>query len=263
VAAQAGPLLWQAQQIAALNQLNQYVFDRVGRLTLEQQFLQELSTLYQQFTALVSPDLYAPFGKINMALQEFQPAGEQAGALSQPLTELRTMIGHLVNVAGRVQQQREFHFAAMHLSDAVQQAVRNLAPMATARRVRIDINDDSRLPAIKGDEQRLAEAIQHLLHNAIKFNKIGGDVQLESGMVGNELYLHIRDTGVGIAPESIDQVWQAVSHRENGRYHGSSDGVGLLLARFIVRAHGGRVELTSHYGAGSTVSIYLPLALET
>jgi len=172
------------------------------------------------------------------------------------------MIGHLVNVAGRVQQQQEFHFAPMHLNDAVQQAVRNLAPMATARRVRVEVDDDPRLPVIKGDEERLTEAIQHLLHNAIKFNKIGGDVRVDSGMAGNELYLHIRDTGVGIPPERSDQVWEAVGHRQNGRYR-SSEGVGLLLARFIVRAHGGRLEMNSEYGAGTTFSIFLPLALES
>lgn len=263
LAPQAGPLLWQAHQIATLSRLSSYVFERVDRLTLEQQFLQELSALYQQFSTLVSPALYAPFGEINTALQAMEPAEEATGTLSQPLTELRTMIGHLVNVAGRVQQQQEFRFAPMHLNDAVQQAMRNLAPMATARRVRVEVNEDPRLPVITGDEGRLAEAIQHLLHNAIKFNKIGGEVWLDSGMAGNELYLHIRDTGVGIPPERTEQIWQAVSRRQNGRYRSSSDGVGLLLARFIVRAHGGRLEMSSQYGSGTTFSIYLPLALES
>lgn len=263
LALQAAPLLWQASQIVTLSRLSSYVFERVDRLTLEQQFLQELSALYQQFTTLVSPALYSPFGEINNALQAMEPAGEATGALSQPLTELRTLIGHLVNVAGRVQQQQAFHFAPMHLNDAVQQAMRNLSPMANARRVHVEVGEDPRLPVIKGDEARLAEAIQHLLHNAIKFNKIGGDVWLESGMAGNEIFLHIRDTGVGIPPERQEQVWQAVSHRQNGRYRSSSDGVGLLLARFIVRAHGGRLEMNSQYGAGTTVSMFLPLALES
>ncbi len=260
--AHAGPLLWQAQQIVTLNRLNSYVFERIDSLTQEQQFLQELSKLYRQFTGLVSPQLYAPFGAINSALQELEASGAEASAISQPLTELRTVLGHLVNVADRVQQQREFHFAPMLLHDAVQQAVRNLAPMAESRRVRVTVSGESRLPAIKGDEERLVEAVQQLLHNAIKFNRIGGSVELESGMVGNELYLHIRDSGVGIPPERTGEIWSAVSQRENGRYRGSSDGVGLLLARFIVGAHGGRVEMTSRYGAGSTFTIFLPLALE-
>jgi signal transduction histidine kinase len=262
LAVHAGPLLWQAQQILTLNRLNSYVFERIDSLTQEQQFLQELSKLYRHFTGLVSPQLYAPFGEINSALQQLEAAGAEASTVSQPLTELRTVLGHLVNVADRVQQQREFHFAPMLLHDAVQQAVRNLAPMAEARRVRVTVNGESRLPAIKGDEERLVEAVQQLLHNAIKFNRIGGSVELESGMVGNELYLHVRDTGVGIPAERASEIWTAVSQRQNGRYRGSSDGVGLLLARFIVAAHGGRVEMTSRYGAGSTFSIFLPLALE-
>lgn len=260
--AHVGPLLWQAQQIATLDRLNNYVFERIDNLTQEQQFLQELSRLYRQFAGLVSPQLYAPFGAINSALQQIESTGAEAGAISQPLTELRTVLGHLVNVADRVQQQHDFHFAPMLLHEAVQQAVRNLAPMAEARRVRITVTGDSRQPSIKGDEERLIEAVQHLLHNAIKFNRIGGSVELESGMVGNELYLHIRDTGVGIPPERTNEIWSAFTQRQNGRYRGSSDGVGLLLTRFIVGAHGGRVEMTSRYGAGSTFTIFLPLALE-
>lgn len=262
LAAQAGPLLWQAQQIAVLERLNHFVFERVDRLSQEQQFLQELGKLYRQFTGLVSPQLYAPFGKINSALQRLEAESSAGTALSQPLSELRTMLGHLVNVADRVQQQREFRFAPMLLNDVVQEAVRNLAPMAEARRVRIAVNSDARQPTISGDEERLAEAVHHLLHNAIKYNRIGGTVELESGMMGNELYLHIRDTGVGIPPELINEIWSVVSQRQNGRYRGSSDGVGLLLTRFIVGAHGGHVEVSSRYGSGSTFSIFLPLALE-
>lgn len=263
LAAQTGPLLWQAQQIAILERLNHYVFARVDRLSQEQQFLQELSKLYRQFTKLVSPELYAPFGAINSTLRELEVENAKATAVSQPLTELRTMLGHLVNVAEHVQQQREFHFAPMLLNDAVQEAVRNLAPMAEARRVRIVVNSDARQPTITGDEERLGEAVHHVLHNAIKFNRIGGTVELESGMIGNELYLHIRDTGVGIPPERVNEIWSAVSHRQNGRYPGTSDGVGLLLTRFIISAHGGHVEMSSRYGSGSTFSIFLPLALET
>ncbi|MDT8305652.1 MAG: GAF domain-containing sensor histidine kinase [Anaerolineae bacterium] len=262
LAAQTGPLLWQAQQIAILERLNCIVFDRVDRLSQEQQFLQELSKLYRQFTALVSPQLYAPFGKINRVLQQLETENAAGTALSQPLTELRTMLGHLVNVADRVQQQREFHFAPMLLNDVVQEAVRNLAPMAEARRVRIAVSNDARQPTIHGDEERLAEAVHHLLHNAIKFNRIGGSIVLESGMMGNELFLHIRDTGVGIPPERINEIWSTISQRQNGQYRGSSDGLGLLLTRFIVGAHGGHVEVSSRYGSGSTFSIFLPLALE-
>jgi signal transduction histidine kinase len=261
LAAQTGPLLWQAEQIATLERLNHYIFERVDKLSQEQQFLQELSKLYRQFTSLVSPELYTPFSSINSALQELEAEGATA-AVSQPLTELRTMLGHLVNVAERVQQQREFHFAPMLLNDVVQESVRNLALMAEARRVTITVNGDTRQPTITGDEERLGEAVYHLLHNAIKFNRIGGSVELESGMVGNEIYLYVRDTGVGVPPERVADIWSAVSQRYNGHYRGSSDGVGLLLARFIVSAHGGRIEMSSKYGSGSTFSIYLPLALE-
>jgi signal transduction histidine kinase len=108
----------------------------------------------------------------------------------------------------------------------------------------------------------LVEAIQYLVHNAIKFNKIGGRVKIECAPAGNELYLHVHDTGVGIPEQRLEGIWSGLGHRQNGSPRLSSPGLGLALTRFIIRAHGGRVEAQSRYGSGSTFTIYLPLVLD-
>lgn len=264
MAAQLGPLLLQARHLRNLERVNRHVFEELQTSTQERQYLQALSALYAHFSQLASPDLRVPLAAINQEVELLQNGeGEpDMGRLKHQLTQLRLMVDHLIVTADRVQRQRSFAFATMRLDDAINQAVRNLASMAEARRVTVEVETDPRLPSIQGDEQRLTEAIQHLIHNAIKFNKIGGKVRIECAPAGNELYLHIHDTGVGIPEQRLSRIWTTFGQRQNGATRSTSPGLGLLLARFIVRAHGGRVEAQSRYGAGSTFTIYLPLVLD-
>jgi signal transduction histidine kinase len=112
----------------------------------------------------------------------------------------------------------------------------------------------------------LTEAAQHLLHNAIKFNKIGGVVRIECGVTGGEVYMHVADTGVGIPADRLDSIWSGLAEFQNGR-NGSrrptkGPGLGLALTHFIISAHSGRVEAESKYGSGSRFAFYLPLVLD-
>ena len=93
------------------------------------------------------------------------------------------------------------------------------------------------------------------------FNKIGGVVQVECGQAGGELFLRVVDTGVGIPPERLEEVWSGLA-KLNTNGNGRSSSMGLALSRFIILAHGGRVDAQSKYGAGSVFTLYLPLFFE-
>lgn len=266
VVAQVGPLLLQAQHLDNLGRVNKHVFERLQMLSRERQYLQELGVLYAQFARLASPELRVPLVSLSHGIQQLQGGEESTDPdrLQHQLTQLRLMVDQLIVTADRVQKQRGFVFDTMRLDEAINQAARNLAAMAEARRVKVLVETDPRLPLIQGDRKRLIEAIQYLIHNAIKFNKIGGEVRVECAPAGNELYLHVHDTGVGIPEQRLEQIWTEFGHRHNGTsaLRSTSPGLGLLLTRFIVRAHGGRVEAKSRYGSGSTFTIYLPLMLD-
>jgi signal transduction histidine kinase len=133
--------------------------------------------------------------------------------------------------------------------------------MAEARRVEVKYDPPAVTPPILGDAVQLQEAIQHLLHNAIKYNKIGGEVALHYIVDGDELCLCIRDTGVGIPAERLNKIWQGLSYPQND--NGRNAGLGLTLVQHIINAHGGKVEAHSEYGSGSEFSVYLPIAYNT
>ncbi|HEX6384244.1 MAG TPA: HAMP domain-containing sensor histidine kinase, partial [Anaerolineae bacterium] len=264
---QISPLLAQSQNLASLRQINNYVFRQNQMLAREKQHLRELSALYAQFIELVSPDLRRPFTVISKQMQQLEEKtgeidpNQFINELNHQLVDIKTPIDNLITMAARIQMRSNFNFGAVHLHEITTTAIRNLRTMAEARRVKVEFSPDRTLPAVLGDEQQLLEAVQHLLHNAIKFNKIGGIVQIDCGVDGDDMYLRVVDTGVGIPDERLDQIWTGFKGlSRNGSKRGS--GLGLALTRFIVSAHGGYVKAESKYGSGSVFSIHLPLVFE-
>ncbi|RMG98390.1 MAG: GAF domain-containing protein [Chloroflexi bacterium] len=268
LATQISPLLAQAQNLMSLRAINDYVFQLNQSLAREKQYLKELSDLYGRFINLISPELRRPFADIEQQIQQLQESEttdpmqhHQLHTIRRQIEAIKSPIDNLITLSGRLQRHANFHFELVHLNEITHNVVRSLEKMADARNVTIHFNPHTPLPAILADETQLREAIYHILHNAIKFNKIGGSVRLECGISGNELCLSIKDTGVGIPEERLKNIWDSfVRLSHNGAGRGS--GLGLALARFIVMAHGGRINVESEYGAGSTFYIFLPLVFE-
>jgi signal transduction histidine kinase len=252
--------------MASLRRINDYVFRQNQTLLRERQHLHELVRLYADFIEMISPELRRPFTDINREMQKYQAkAGEKegqfVGEISQQIAALRAPIDDLITVSARIQMRNRFNFKPVHLDQIAQEAIRNLHSMAEARRVKIDFHADPTLATALGDQQQLLEATQHLLHNAIKFNKIGGLVMVQCGGEGGDVYLRILDNGVGIPAERLSTIWSGFNPvGKNG--HGRRAGMGLALAQFIVKAHGGRITAESKYGNGSTFTVYLPLVYE-
>lgn len=262
------PFLAQAQDMASLRQVNDYVFAQNQLLTYQKQHLQEWLNLHVQFTQLISPELRQPFISISQEIEDLQEylASHEAGRqlseeLARQIESLQAALERLIIIAGRLQAREDIDFQPANLDNIARQAIRSLKTMAKARRVQVDYEPATALPCVLGDADQLQEAVQHLLHNAIKFNKIGGQVHLNYALKGDHICLHMRDTGVGIPEDRLSTIWQGLSQlRTNGQNR--SAGLGLPLTRYIIAAHGGRVEVESKYGSGSTFSIYLPVALE-
>lgn len=266
LAIQISPLIVQAQNLASLRQINDFVFQQNQVLARENKHLSELTDLYFQFTELVSPDLRKPFAGIRrklLQLQESSTAGDEKQRVEDLLAQLGDLkkpMDHLITLSAHIQKRESFRFQPVQLDEVTSNALRMLQPMAEARRVHIDFEPDTRLPPILGDEQQLQEAVQHLLHNAIKFNKIGGEIQLKYGLEDGRLCLHVIDEGVGIPAERLGNLWAGLSERRND--NGQGTGLGLVLTRFIIAAHGGYLQAQSRHGAGSTFSIYLPMMID-
>jgi two-component system sensor histidine kinase BaeS len=119
------------------------------------------------------------------------------------------------------------------------------------------------LPDAEIDADRMAQAIGNLVSNAIKYTPAGGWVQVSAGGDGREVWMRVRDTGVGIPIEEQGRVF-APHYRSPGRRRFPQGmGLGLSIANDLVTAHGGRIELQSTVGAGSVFTVRLPAGPRT
>ena len=263
------PIFAQVKNMAALRRINEYVFSQNQTLIREKQYLQEFVKLYSQYVSLITPDLRRPFSAIDDQIIDLQKnvateptLQEKVTKLSQLVSESKPPLDNLINLASRIQMRREFHFQLLQIDHVIQTAIRSLKNMAEARRVAIEFDPDHDLPPVFGDPEQLQEAVKYIIHNAVKFNKIGGSVTVASDIVGSDIIVSVTDTGVGIPPERMDEMWQGFAPFQANGSGKKRPGMGLPLAQFVVAAHGGRVTAVSSYGSGSTFSIYLPLVFD-
>ncbi|MCA9978828.1 MAG: hypothetical protein KC413_23875 [Anaerolineales bacterium] len=266
---QFGPLLAQSRNLDSLLQVNEHVFQQNQRLSQDKQHLQTLAELYGQFMQHISPDLKRPFRTLSEQLSRLRSKTEDAAvqneitAIEQQLVQTQMPLDKLINTAAHLQNRAQFNFDTVQLDEIARKVQRQLNNMANARRVRMELETGTSLSPILADAEQLTEAVRHVIHNAIKFNKIGGVVTITCGTAGSEVFLRVLDTGVGIPEERLTSIWEGFATTYNNETeHGRKANLGLTLTHFIVTAHGGRVEAESKYGSGSKFSIYLPLLLK-
>jgi signal transduction histidine kinase len=108
-----------------------------------------------------------------------------------------------------------------------------------------------------GDAQRLTQALVELAHNAVKFSPVGSRISLGSAWDGDEVRLWVTDEGAGIDADEIDHVFERFGRASSGRGVDGS-GLGLSIVSAIARAHGGRVEVDTTAGEGSTFVVVVP-----
>ena len=110
-----------------------------------------------------------------------------------------------------------------------------------------------------GDRQRLTGAILNLLHNATHHTQPGDLIELGSSITRKEVRFWVRDTGEGIAPDDQHRIFERFARASNSYRRSEGAGLGLAIVRAIVEAHGGRVDLFSQLGVGSTFTLILPV----
>jgi len=178
---------------------------------------------------------------------------EELGRLSQLLEQLL-----LVSQAdaGMLELRR----SRVGIGRLVRNAVALLEPLAAEKAQRIDVAIE-RDADLQVDETFIRHAIINVLHNAIKFAPPHTDIAVAvRGDRQRELAVCIRDNGPGIAAEHLSRIFDRFFRCDNGRSRHGGFGLGLAISQWAVRAHGGRIEVESTIGEGSTFRIVLPAA---
>ena len=117
----------------------------------------------------------------------------------------------------------------------------------------------ARVGKIRGDERKVKQVLLNLLSNALKFTPEGGRIGVRADKRDGAVEISVTDTGVGIAPEDLDAVFEEFRQVGSAAKKVEGTGLGLAISRKFIELHGGRVWATSQVGIGSTFAFTLPL----
>nr|WP_217509293.1 ATP-binding protein [Pseudarthrobacter sp. C4D7] len=239
--------------------------------------LRELDKAKTDFLATVNHELRTPLTSIMAYLDMIQESTEHpvSKEVHQMLdivvrnTErLRTLIEDMLSVSRGGLDTADMQLAPVRLGRTLDLVAAALRPLATLQNVTIDVESVPEDPEILADEVQLQQVFTNLVSNAIKFTPSGG--RIEVGSVSHAAAdgskwatVRIADTGIGISDEEINHVFTRfyrASNAMNGAIPGT--GLGLAISKDIVDRHGGRIDVASTLGTGTTVTVSLPLGTD-
>lgn len=152
----------------------------------------------------------------------------------------------------------ELELTDFDLPAAMDNAVTLVRERASRKGVTVRIAVGDQVGAIRGDERKVRQVLLNLLSNAIKFTPEGGRIEVGAVQDDGAVEVSVSDTGVGIAPEDLEAVFEEFRQVGASAAKQEGTGLGLALCRKFIELHGGTIRVESAIGAGSTFTFRLP-----
>ena len=259
-------LLQQLANGAAIALENARLLEQTKKQALE---LEEANKAQADFAAMIAHDLRAPLTAVisGAAMLEdglFGPVNEeQKEWLAKIQGNSRNLVDLVSNFldlskleAGHVELVKE----EIDLKELIRASIENYLILAQEKKISLLERLEAGLPQVKVDPRRLDQVLSNLISNAIKFTGEGGRVEVGAGVEkGVGVRVYVRDSGVGIPKEEIGNLFEKYRQTSSGKTSKQKGtGLGLVICKMIVEAHGGRIWVESEEGKGSTFTFTLP-----
>jgi two-component system phosphate regulon sensor histidine kinase PhoR len=183
------------------------------------------------------------------------------GAAYDNALQLGALVEDLVLIGALETGIADLEFAVVELGPVLDRLCRELQRQAASQRLALECAVDAGIGALQVDPAKFEDAIRRILDNAIRFTPAGGRVRMDASRRQGCVEISIIDTGVGIAARDLEHAFDIMTqlHRKPGEPR-RGHGLGLPVARHIIRAFGGEVRVASEVGVGSTFVVRLPSA---
>jgi two-component system, NtrC family, sensor kinase len=173
-------------------------------------------------------------------------------------THLLSLINDILDLSKIEAGRMELQLTDFHLPTALDNALTLVRERAGRRSITLQMRVDERLGEVRADERKTRQVVLNLLSNAIKFTPEGGRIEVGAVPKDGFVEVSVSDTGVGIAPEDQEAVFEEFRQVGTADKKVEGTGLGLTLCRKFVELHGGRISVTSQVGVGSTFTFTIP-----
>jgi signal transduction histidine kinase len=221
-----------------------------------------------EFLASMSHELRTPLNAVigfsDVLLERM--CGELNERQDEYVRDIRDSGRHLLELINEILDLSKVEAGRMELEPSLlslpallEQGLALVRERAARQRLSVTVKISDGVGDVWADEVKLKQVVVNLLTNAVKFTPVGGSVDVDARVVGEEAIVSVRDTGVGIAAEDQERIFEAFQ-RGDRRASVEGTGLGLTLSKRFVELHGGRMWVQSAVGEGSTFGFAIPVA---
>ena len=294
LADQTAVALQNARLVSDLKALNTDMTDLNDELVSTNRRLEKLDAAKTNFIQIASHELRTPLTQVRGyadimadAVQTGTPTPAQMAQISQGISRASVRLEEIISAmldASQIDiESLSLHLTMLSVTTVVRMAADNYSSAIQQRRQTLTVQDLEGLPPIEGDLQRLCQAFSNLIGNCVKYTPDGGSIAIAGrplresgghGTVNEFIEITIADTGIGIDPDDQELIFDTfyrvgspdLHSTGSTKFKGAGPGLGLPIARGVIRAHGGRVwvESPGHNETtfpGSTFHIVLPVSM--
>ncbi|MGM0629179.1 MAG: ATP-binding protein [Patescibacteria group bacterium] len=240
----------------ALSQLNEH--------------LREIDELKSEFVSVAAHQMRTPLSGIKWSLDML--AREQAGSVNakqkrmllksyESNERMILLVNNLLNTDRIESGRTDLEMRKVNLKDIVNNLIYYIKPQARSKGVEVNISSDTDLPHVEADPEKIRDAVQNILENAVKYTEEEGGIDIDVHCEKGRVLLSISDDGIGIPEESKKDVFTKFHRGENAvKMRTEGSGLGLFVSKEIVEKHDGTIWFESEEGKGTTFYISIPVA---
>ena len=221
--------------------------------------------LLRRYQSRVRTPLTVIRGEGEIALRgRNKPVAEYKNSIARIVEQakhLSLLVNDLLFIARQGAGAARLNLQSIDLGGLLEKVCGDAKVIAHAKAVDISYSNDEAQDFVKGDPARLRQLFMVLLDNAVRYSNTKGEVTVDVANAGDEVRVSVSDRGIGIAPEEIEGIFERFRRGGNAAEHNQEGlGLGLPVAKAIVEAHKGKIEMSSRLGEGTTVTVALPAA---
>ena len=252
-----------------LGQSNKALQAQIAERSRVEQALKEADRRKDEFLAILAHELRNPLAALSAAArllgrqaQKPEVAAMACNAVQRQVSHMARLLDDLLDVSRISHGRMQLHMDRVDVKEVVRSAVEMVRPQMESKQHILQVQLGGQDAPVLADAVRLIQVIANLLNNSVKYTPAGGQIHIELRSNRKEVLVLVRDNGIGIAPDALDQVFDMFS--QAGRTSSEAQGglgIGLTLVKGLVRLHGGNVRaLSDGEGRGSEFTITLPRA---